>query len=264
MQINVARSTLVILFSSLSNGLAFNLKNKNEESKKKIKSLERNHMKEFKLLRSGIKRKIDTIHKLRKKVTKENIYKVTKEIEENTEELYTEYRVLEKQERQALKRINMEERSQFSDFAAFIRQVVVEEIAVMEKVDGIRDVLDNMNITNPQNMPSTADELINYLLDSGANYSFDTPTSSIHGSLRGSRCGSLKSISSPVNSRSNSPHCISENSQVRTERRGSVRSYINVSLIRFCTFIYINIRICSESAKSFVKNFTARSPKHAE
>ena len=41
-------------------------------------------MKEFKLLRSGIKRKIDTIHKLRKKVTKENIYKVTKEIEENT------------------------------------------------------------------------------------------------------------------------------------------------------------------------------------
>ena len=41
-------------------------------------------MKEFKLLRSGIKRKIDTIHKLRKKVTKENIYKVTNEIEENT------------------------------------------------------------------------------------------------------------------------------------------------------------------------------------
>ena len=41
-------------------------------------------MKEFKELRSGIKRKIDTIHKLRKKITKENSLEVGKQIEENT------------------------------------------------------------------------------------------------------------------------------------------------------------------------------------
>ena len=133
-----------ISFSSLSNGLAFNLKCKNEESKKKIKSLEKDHMKEFKLLRSGIKRKIDTIHKLRKKLTKDNSFEVSKQIEENTSELYTDYRVLEKQERQAVRRINLEERSQFCDFASCIRQVVVEEIAVMK--DLVRNETDLHNL----------------------------------------------------------------------------------------------------------------------
>ena len=182
-------------------------------------------MKDFRLLRSGIKRKIDTIHKLRKKLTKENSYEVNREIEKYTDELYTEYRVLEKQEREAVRRINMEERSQFSDFAAYILQLVMGEIAVIDKVDGIREVLDDMNIVTdgPQNMPYTADELISDILDSGANFSFDTPTSSIQGSLRGSRCGSLRSITSLVNSRSNSPLCISENSLLRTERSGSVQ-----------------------------------------
>jgi len=58
-------------FSSFSNGCTFDLKCKNEESKKKIRILEKNHMKEFKSLRCGIKRKIDSIHKMRKKNTKE-------------------------------------------------------------------------------------------------------------------------------------------------------------------------------------------------
>eukprot|EP00090_Calanus_glacialis_P012962 TRINITY_DN21598_c0_g1_i2.p1 TRINITY_DN21598_c0_g1~~TRINITY_DN21598_c0_g1_i2.p1 ORF type:complete len:530 (+),score=123.61 TRINITY_DN21598_c0_g1_i2:49-1590(+) len=76
-------------------------------------------------------------------------------------------------------------------------------------------------------MPDTADKVITDIMESGTNYSFDTPTSSIQGSLRGSRCGSLRSISSLVNSRSNSPLCISENNQVRKERSGSGRSYTN-------------------------------------
>jgi len=210
----------------LSNGATLNLKCRNEEAKKKIKTLEKNHMREFKHLRNGIKRKIDTIHKLRKKGTS---LEVGKQIEENTSELYTDYRVLEKQERQAVRRINMEERSQFCDFAACIRQVVFGQVAVIEKVEGIKEVLEDMNkvIDDPHNMPYTADEVINDILDSGANYSYDTPTSSIQGSLRGSRCGSLRSISSSVNSRSNSPLCITENNLARTDRSGSVRSYTN-------------------------------------
>jgi hypothetical protein len=189
-------------------------------------------MKDFKLLRSGIKRKIDTIHKLRKKVTKDNSFEVTKQIEENTSELYTNYRVLEKQERQAVRRINLEERSQYCDFAACMRQVVVEEMAVLEEMQGQREMLEIMNkiLDDPHNMPDTADKVITDIMESGTNYSFDTPTSSIQGSLRGSRCGSLRSISSLVNTRSNSPLCISENNQVRKERSGSGRSYTNVNL----------------------------------
>ena len=167
-------------------------------------------MKEFKLVRSCIKRKIDTIHKLRKKVTKDNSFEVTKQIEENTSELYTDYRVLEKQERQAVRRINLEERSQYCDFAACTRQVVVEEMKVLEEMQGQREVLEIMNkiLDDPHNMPDTADKVITDIMESGTNYSFDTPTSSIQGSFRGSRCGSLRSINSIVNSRSNSPLCI--------------------------------------------------------
>ena len=188
-------------------------------------------MKEFKQLRSEIKRKIDTIHKLRKKVTKENSVETQKQIDENTKQLYTEYRVLEKQERQAVRRINMEERSQFCDFAACVKQVVAEEVAVMEEMESVRGVLENINriISDPHNMPDTADKVINDIIESGTNYSFDTPTSSANGSLRGSRCGSLRSINSLVNSRSNSPLCISENNQIRRGRSGSVRSFTNVS-----------------------------------
>ena len=187
-------------------------------------------MKEFKLLRSGITRKIDTIHKLRKKVTKDNSVEVTKQIEENTSELYTNYRVLEKQERQAVRRINLEERSQYCEFAACMRQVVAEEMKILEEMQGQREVLEIMNkiLDDPHNMPDTADKVITDIMESGTNYSFDTPTSSIQGSLRGSRCGSLRSISSLVNARSNSPLCIFENNQVRKERSGSGRSYTNV------------------------------------
>ena len=110
----------VCIFSSFSNGCTFDLKCKNEESKKKIKILEKNHIKEFKLLRCGIKRKIDSIHKMRKKITRENSAEVTLQIEKATNELYTDYRVLEKQEQQAVRRINIEERSQFCDFAASV------------------------------------------------------------------------------------------------------------------------------------------------
>ena len=56
-------------------------------------------MKEFKSLRCGIKRKIDSIHKMRKKMTKENSAEVTLQIEKVTNDLYTDYRVLENQER---------------------------------------------------------------------------------------------------------------------------------------------------------------------
>ena len=127
------------------------MKYKNEEHKKKIKALEKNHLKEFKLVRKGIKRRVDTIHKLRKKVSKENFAEVQKQIASHTDDLYTEYKVLEKQERQAVRRINLEERSQFCDFAACVEQVVVEEVAAMEGMGSIREVLKDMKkIINDQ------------------------------------------------------------------------------------------------------------------
>ena len=67
-------------------------------------------------MRSEIKRKIELIHKLRRKSRKESNGEIVQQIEQQTRELYIKYRVLEEQERQAVRRINMEERAQVSSF----------------------------------------------------------------------------------------------------------------------------------------------------
>ena len=57
----------ILSFSSVSNWLTNELKKKNEESKKKIRLIDKNHMKEFKGVRNKICSRIDTIDKLRRK-----------------------------------------------------------------------------------------------------------------------------------------------------------------------------------------------------
>lgn len=52
----------------MSNWLSNELKKKNEESKKKIRTLDKNHMKEFKGVRNKICSRIENIDKMRKKL----------------------------------------------------------------------------------------------------------------------------------------------------------------------------------------------------
>ena len=52
----------------MSNWLTNELKKKNEESKKKLRILDKNHMKEFKSVRNKICSRIENIDKMRKKL----------------------------------------------------------------------------------------------------------------------------------------------------------------------------------------------------
>ena len=106
--------TSFLLSSSMTDGLFVPLKAKNEDFRRRVSELDRDHLKEFKKVRSEIKRKIELIHKLRRKSRKENSSngEIVQQIEQQTRELYIKYRVLEEQERQAVRRINMEERAQ--------------------------------------------------------------------------------------------------------------------------------------------------------
>ena len=56
------------VISSVSNWLTNELKKKNEESKKRIRLIDKNHMKEFKGMRNKICSRIDTIDKSRRKL----------------------------------------------------------------------------------------------------------------------------------------------------------------------------------------------------
>lgn len=96
----------------MTDGLFVPLKAKNEDFRRRVSELDRDHLKEFKKVRSEIKRKIELIHKLRRKSRKDNSSEIVLQIEQQTRELYIKYRVLEEQERQAVRRINMEERAQ--------------------------------------------------------------------------------------------------------------------------------------------------------
>ena len=99
----------------MTDGLFVPLKAKNEDFRRRVTELDRDHLKEFKKVRSEIKRKIELIHKLRRKSRKESSSsngEISQQIEQQTRELYIKYRVLEEQERQAVRRINMEERAQ--------------------------------------------------------------------------------------------------------------------------------------------------------
>ena len=101
----------------MTDGLFVPLKAKNEDFRRRVSELDRDHLKEFKKVRSEIKRKIELIHKLRRKSRKESSSssssgEIAQQIEQQTRELYIKYRVLEEQERQAVRRINMEERAQ--------------------------------------------------------------------------------------------------------------------------------------------------------
>ena len=88
-------------------------------------------------------------------------------------------------------------------------------------MNDLNKVIDN----DTHNVPSDA---VDDIMDSRSNYSIESPKSSINGSLRGSRCGSLRSISSLANNRSNSPLSGSELSALRRDRSETIRSSVNV------------------------------------
>ena len=96
----------------MTDGLFVPLKAKNEDFRRRVADLDKEHLKEFKKVRSEIKRKIEMIHKLRRKARKDSSSELVAQVEQQTRELYIKYRVLEEQERQAVRRINMEERAQ--------------------------------------------------------------------------------------------------------------------------------------------------------
>ena len=146
--------------------LVIPLKSKNDDFKIKMRTFEKDHLNDFKMTRNGIKNKIATIHKLRNKMKRQPSSSVLAQIEQNTRELFTQYIVLEEQERQAVRKLNVEERSQFCVFAACVKDVMVEEMAAMEEMCGIGVDLEKMNriIYNPEHVPITAEEVINDII----------------------------------------------------------------------------------------------------
>ena len=144
-----------------------------------MNTMEKDHMKYFKITRNGIKSKIVTIERLRTKMKRQPSRCILKQIEKNNCDLYTQYKVLEEQERQAVKRINVVERTQFCEITACIQDIITTEVNTAEELCGIGDNLDNMNkiISNPNDLPKTADEVIKDIIANETKNTLDKSSS---------------------------------------------------------------------------------------
>ena len=127
-----------------------------------MNTLEKGHMKDVKITRNSIKSKIVTIARLRTKMKRQPSRCILTQIGRNNCDLYTQYKVLEEQEIQAVKRINVVERTQFCAIAACHQGMITTELNAAEELFGIGDDLEIMNkiISNPNDLPKTADEVI--------------------------------------------------------------------------------------------------------
>lgn len=105
---------LKVISNCLEESVLIPLQNKPEEWRKQVNLLERQHSKDLKMMKAGIKQSTDQLTKLRKKSRKEQTQLLYKQQEKIHEELHTKYMTLEAQERNAVRRINEEERLHFN------------------------------------------------------------------------------------------------------------------------------------------------------
>ena len=182
---------------------SLNIRNKNEESKRKIKLLEKTHLKEYKTIKSNVRRKIESVNKIKKRKCKETFADRNDGLEEKMDELRIKCRLFENQEKQAVRRACLEERAIYCTVAAFVKQLMWKQSDILRsvntKVDNSLDFITG-RIESHHDIPDIS-------LSSDQHYDFDTPATSVGGSLRGSRCGSFSSLGA---SRPSSPLCIVE------------------------------------------------------
>ncbi|XP_023319563.1 MTSS1-like protein [Eurytemora carolleeae] len=103
-------SYLTAITNGLCNGVNGLLRSRSEEMKRSLGNLEKQHSREFKKLHHNIKRKMELVNKLQKKLKKENaagsnkeeVDKLSEVLTQTRKSLAAEYRVLEEQVQDSL------------------------------------------------------------------------------------------------------------------------------------------------------------------
>ena len=122
------------------------------------------------------------------------------------QELVSFYRQLERQERLAVRRVNQEERGQFSQVTSCLRQMLVDQRSLMMDVECVGQVVETLDRTLMDNMIVVGGE--------------EEDKISACSSLR-----SLRSVSSSLSSRSQSPLVPAE-AQARVVRRDRTNHWV--------------------------------------
>uniref|UniRef100_A0A0K2UXY4 IMD domain-containing protein n=1 Tax=Lepeophtheirus salmonis TaxID=72036 RepID=A0A0K2UXY4_LEPSM len=190
--------------------LSFPIQGKSEEWKKSTTLLEKEHLKCYKKNKSQIKKKTDQVLRLKKKLRKERVPDASLQrlFDQCSKELNIQFKNFEKNERHSVKKALTENRNHYSTFVAFLKPVLVEEIAMFTEIYPIEEVLNKLNRKTSQKESSDTfiqeyvqNDISNYEGDDSYSLYISTPPSTPLSSM-GSRNASMSSLE--TNSTTNS------------------------------------------------------------
>uniref|UniRef100_S4R9Z8 IMD domain-containing protein n=1 Tax=Petromyzon marinus TaxID=7757 RepID=S4R9Z8_PETMA len=203
---------------ALASNLLGPLQEKLEEWKKTAAQLDKDHAKEYKKARQEIKKKSTDTIRLQKKAKKGN-REVQPALDSALQEVTDTYLLLQEEEKQAVRRALLEERSRYCTFTYMLRDVLTHEVAMLGDVTHLQAILDDLSslTKDPHALPPASEQLILDLKGSDYNWSYQTPPSSpsTSGSRKSSMCSSLNSVTSS-DSRSSGSHAHSPSAHYRT------------------------------------------------
>ncbi|XP_041077483.1 protein MTSS 2-like isoform X14 [Polyodon spathula] len=192
--------------NSLMESLITPLQDRIEDWKKTATQLDKDHAKEYKRARHEIKKKSSDTLKLQKKARKELLGKgdLQPQLDSALQDVNDMYLLLEETEKQAVRRVLVEERGRFCTFIGFLQPVVNGEIAMLGEITHLQAIIDDLTVltADPHKLPPASEQVIMDLKGSDYSWSYQTPPSSPSSS--GSRKSSMCSVNSTHSSASRS------------------------------------------------------------
>jgi len=139
------------------------MQEKLEEWKKTAGQLEKDHSKDFKRAKGETKKSIGEVMKLRKKLVKKGRTEYHSQYKEAWKLANVHIDQLEDQEKLALRKLMLEERSRAVFFFNCYRPVVEQELSLISEIEHLQSLLEDTikQCTNPSSLPLASEDLIN-------------------------------------------------------------------------------------------------------
>ena len=202
-------SKLKTLCNALLDCMVLPMQDKLEDWRKSATLLDKDHAKEYKKLRSDIKKKTEAVQRAQKKQKKSKGGNEvsSKALDSSMLELTKNLKILQDTEKSAVRKVLTEERSRYCTFVASLRPVLEEEAAMVSDFQQLEEINKKLvKVTDdPFKLPPASEQVINDMKSDGSGgFTFQTPPSSP--SSLGSRKSSMCSISSAGSSNGSPSH----------------------------------------------------------
>uniref|UniRef100_A0A8C5GXZ0 MTSS1-like protein n=1 Tax=Gouania willdenowi TaxID=441366 RepID=A0A8C5GXZ0_GOUWI len=184
--------------NALMESLIVPLQDKIEDWKKTANQLDKDHAKDYKRSRHEIKKKSSDTMKLQKKARKGR-GDLQPQLDSAMQDVTDMCLLMEEMEKQAVRRVLVEERGRFCTFIGFLQPVVNGEIAMLGEITHLQAIIDDLTVltTDPHKLPPASEQVIKDLKGSDYSWSYQTPPSSpsSSGSRKSSMCSAHSSAS---------------------------------------------------------------------